>query len=133
MSRPIKDRLRSWKEIFWNKAVWITLTVYSLIGLFDLLKAEFLPDKYQSWTVVKLLPSWSWRTWLVVLLMLVIGILLEGAHAALKRRDASITVEKRELEKLKEEVRQERDRYSPKLKMRGRANGSLTGQAIFFD
>jgi hypothetical protein len=115
MSRPIKDRLRSWKEIFWNKAVWITLTVYSLIGLFDLLKAEFLPDKYQSWTVVKLLPSWSWRTWLVVLLMLVIGILLEGAHAALKRRDASITVEKRELEKLKEEVRQERDRYSPKL------------------
>ena len=46
------------------------------------MKSELLPEKYQSWTVIKLTPHLSWKTWLISLLVIVIVVLLEGAHAA---------------------------------------------------
>jgi hypothetical protein len=90
MHRLIKERYCSWKEVFWRKAVAITAACYFLLGSWDLFKSEFLPEKYQSWTVVKLTPHLSGSTWLILLLVIIIILLLEGAHTAMQKRDRLI-------------------------------------------
>jgi hypothetical protein len=90
MHRWFKERFCSWKEIFWRKAVAIVAALYALLGFWDLFKSELLPEKYQSLTVVKLTPHLSWHAWLISLLVIVIVILLEGAHAAIRKREKLI-------------------------------------------
>jgi hypothetical protein len=90
MLRQVAERLSSWKEIFWGKAMAIVGGVWLLIGAWDLIKSEFLPERYQSWTVVALTPHLSWRTWVIVSLVLLLLTLMEGAHTAIKKRDAVI-------------------------------------------
>lgn len=90
MHRQMAERLSSWKEIFWGKAMAIGGGVWLLIGAWDLIKSQFLPAQYQSWTVVAITPHLSGRTWVIVLLVLLLLILMEGAHAAIKKRDAVI-------------------------------------------
>lgn len=87
----VEARLRSWKEIFWKKAFAILAVLWGLVGVWDLVKSEFLPDKYQSLTVVKMTPHMQWRTWLIGILILLVFVLLEGAHTAIQRRDAEIS------------------------------------------
>jgi hypothetical protein len=89
MHRQVAERLHSWKEVFWGKAMKIGGSVWLLVGVWDLIKSEFLPEKYQSWTVVTLTPRLSWRTWVIVSLVLLLLILAEGAHAAIKKRDVT--------------------------------------------
>lgn len=87
MQRQISERLASWKEIFWGKAVGIAAAFWLILGAWDLFKSEFLPEQYQSWTVVKLTPHLSWRTWIILLLATLLLVSLEGAHAAMQKRD----------------------------------------------
>jgi hypothetical protein len=58
-----------------------------VLGVWDLIKSELLPEKYQSWTVVAKTPHMAWRTWVIVSLVALLGILLEGAHAAIQKRE----------------------------------------------
>jgi len=87
MWRRIGERFYSWKEIFWGKALVIATTLWAILGTWDLIKSELLPEKYQSWTLVAKTPHLSWRTWVSALLVILIGVLLEGAHAAIQKRD----------------------------------------------
>jgi hypothetical protein len=87
MWRQVSERLSSWKEIFWGKALLIGTTLWVILGTWDLIKSELLPDKYQSWTLVAKTPHLSWRTWVIALLAILLGVLLEGAHAAIQKRD----------------------------------------------
>lgn len=114
-------RISSWKEIIWGKAMKVGLALYSFVGFFDLMKSEFLPEKYQSWTIVKLIPLWSWKTWLILLLLLLVGILLEGAHAAIDKRDREHNATKLQLADLKSEL----ERLS-----KPRFSGRFTNRAI---
>jgi hypothetical protein len=87
MWRQITERLFAWKEIFWGKALLIGATLWFVLGAWDLIKSELLPEKYQSWTLVALTPHLQWRTWVIALLAVLLGVLLEGAHAAIQKRD----------------------------------------------
>lgn len=87
MQRQITERLRSWKEIFWGKFFLIGAALWGILGAWDLFKSEILPEKYQSWTLVAITPHLPWSAWVIILLGLVLGVLLEGAHAAIQRRD----------------------------------------------
>lgn len=69
--------------------MWLLSAIWGAIGLFDLVKAEFLPERIQQYTVIRLLHFISWRTWTIVFLVLLIGVLLEGGHAAIQRRNNS--------------------------------------------
>ncbi len=91
MQLSVEARLRSWKEIFWGKTVAIVAALWGLIGVWDLIKSEFLPDNYQSLTVVKMTPHMQWRTWLMGILVLLIVVLLEGAHKAIHRRNVELS------------------------------------------
>jgi hypothetical protein len=86
MWRPVRERLSSWEEIFWGKALLIGTTLWVILGAWDLIKSELLPDKYQSWTLVAKTPHLSWRAWVIALLTILLGVLLEGAHAAIQTR-----------------------------------------------
>ena len=92
MRSEIYARLCSWKEIFWGKALLIFGVLWTALGAWDLIKSELLPEKYQSWTVVAKTPHMAWHTWVIVFLVALLGILLEGAHAAIQRRDKANTV-----------------------------------------
>jgi hypothetical protein len=87
MRRQIIKRLRAWKEIFWGKAFLIGGTLWAILGAWDLFKSEILPEKYQSWTLVAKTPHLSLSTWVIVLLAILLAVLLEGAHAAIQKRD----------------------------------------------
>lgn len=87
MWQQVSERLFSWKEIFWGKALLIGTTLWIILGAWDLIKSELLPDKYQSWTLVALTPHLLWRTWVIALLAILLGVLLEGSHAAIQERD----------------------------------------------
>lgn len=60
------------------------------IGAFDLIKSEFLSERFQQYTVIKLFGYLSWRSWFFVLLLLAIGIILEGGHSAIETRNKQI-------------------------------------------
>ena len=87
MWQQLTERLSSWKEIFWGKALLIGTTLWVILGAWDLIKSELLPEKYQSWTVVALTPHLQWRTWALALLVILLGVLLEGSHAAIRERE----------------------------------------------
>lgn len=67
--------------------MWLLSAAWFLLGAFDLVKSEFLPEKYQAYTAVRLVGFISWRSWLIGLPILLIGVLLEGGHAAIQKRD----------------------------------------------
>jgi hypothetical protein len=91
MWRQLTERLFSWKEIFWGKASLVFTFFWAVLGAWDLIKSELLPEKYQSWTVVALTPHLQWRTWALALLIILLGLLLEGSHAAIRKRDKANT------------------------------------------
>ena len=86
----MRQRLRSWKEIFWRKAAALIAGVWFLIGAWDLVKSEFLPETYQNITVIKMTPHMQWRTWVIVALAILTVELLEGAHSAMQKRNVLI-------------------------------------------
>jgi len=91
MYQAIEARLRSCKEIFRKKTLAIATAIWGLVGVWDLVKSEFLPDKFQSWTVVKIIPPMQWRTWVIGILGILVFVLLEGAHTAIYRRDVELS------------------------------------------
>ncbi len=93
----IKTRLSSWGEMFKGKFMWFLSAIWGAIGYLSLVKVEFLPERFQSYTAAKALNFLSWRTWLIVLLILLIGVILEGGHAAIQKREILIEQHKREI------------------------------------
>ena len=90
MHRAIRQRYDSWEEIFWKKGVGVIAAAYSVFALWDFVKSELLPEHYQSLTIVKMTPHLSWRTWVIVVLLIGIAVLLEGAHAAIQKRNTAL-------------------------------------------
>ncbi len=82
MHRAIRTRASTWREMLKAKLMWVLSAIWGLIGVADLLKAEFLPTRFQSYTAIRAISLISWRSWLVVLIILLIGVVLEGGHAA---------------------------------------------------
>jgi type II secretory pathway pseudopilin PulG len=87
MWRQVSERLSSWKEIFWGKALLIGGTLWAILGAWDLFKSEILPERYQSWTLIAKTPHLSWTMWAIALLAILLGVLLEGSHSALQKRN----------------------------------------------
>jgi hypothetical protein len=52
--------------------------LWFLLGSFSLLRTEFLPERFQAYTAIRVLGYLSWHAWLFVLLGLLLGVLLEG-------------------------------------------------------
>jgi hypothetical protein len=90
MHSAIKKRLSSWAELFRGKVMWFVAAAWTLLGGFDLVKAELLPEKYASYTALHLFRYVSWRTWLIVFLFLLIGVVLEGGHKAIQAREEKL-------------------------------------------
>jgi hypothetical protein len=100
MWQQLTERLSSWKEIFWGKSLLIGTTLWLILGAWDLIKSELLPEKYQSWTVVAQTPHLQWRTWALILLVLLLGVLLEGSHAAIREREKASAERQAEIARL---------------------------------
>jgi uncharacterized membrane protein len=88
----IKSRFSSWAEMFKAKLMWLLAGIWTLVGVFDLVKTEFLPERFQSYTALRGMLFFSWRTWIFVLLLILIGVILEGGHAAITKRDERINL-----------------------------------------
>ena len=91
---------------------------YGALAFVDLIKAELLPAKYQDYTLVKGIPSWSWRTWALGFLVIILLVLLEGAHDATRKREQQITDRKHEIEQLEAQLIVEKDRFKPQFRFK---------------
>lgn len=87
--RAVSDRMSSWGEIFYGKAVLLFTGLWAMLGAWDLFKSELLPGKYQSWTLISKTPHLHWYVWVLVLQMILLLLLLEGAHAAIKKHNTA--------------------------------------------
>ncbi len=76
--------------------MWLLSAIWGAVGFLDLIKVEFLPEKFQSYTAVRAIHWLSWRSWLFVMLILLIGVILEGGHAAIQKREGLIERHKQE-------------------------------------
>ena len=76
----------------------LVILLWVALGAFDVIKSEFFPEKYQHITAIRLITFFSWRFWLIILLALLIGVLLEGGYAALQERDKKWEEERRGIE-----------------------------------
>ena len=70
-----------------GKASLVAATLWAILGAWDLIKSELLPGRYQSWTLVAKTSHLSWCTWLLALASTLLVVFLEGAHAAMQKRD----------------------------------------------
>lgn len=83
--------------------------LWFLLGSFSLLRTEFLPERFQAYTAIRVLGYLSWHAWLFVLLGLLLGVLLEGGHAAIQSRNKKLA----ETSALRESAQEaEREKYS---------------------
>src|SRR5580765_2811898 len=87
--RAMSDRMSSWGEIFYGKAVLLFAGLWAMLGAWDLFKGELLPEQYQSWTLISKTPHLHWYVWVLVLQAILLLLLLEGAHAAIKKRNTT--------------------------------------------
>jgi hypothetical protein len=67
------------------------ISLYGLVGFFSLIKSELLPDRFQSYTLIRLIPHWPLSGWFSGLLVLLLAISLEGGHSAISRRDLEVS------------------------------------------
>lgn len=98
MYAPLKRRLSSWNEMARGNVIWFFAFLWGLIGAADLVKTEFLPERFQAYTAVRLIGYLSWHTWLIVCLLLLLVLVLEGGHTALEKRAAKLQEERRGME-----------------------------------
>ena len=75
-------RQELWQEILRSKIMaWIAI-IYSAAGFFDLVKSEFLPEKYHAYTIVRIIPHFPLAWWIVGLLVFLLLAALEGGYIA---------------------------------------------------
>ena len=95
------------KDILWRKSLRVFGVVYFVLGLVDLIKTEFLPEKYQSWTFLKILHL-QWRTWVIVLLFVLLILAIEGSNDFHGRVCTELETK---LKDSREELERERAKY----------------------
>jgi hypothetical protein len=104
MHPSLESRISAWAEMFKGKFMGLLSLVWGAIGFLDLVKAEFLPEKFQTYTVVRAISFLSWKTWLIVSLILLIGVLLEGGHAAIRKKNDELNRTAEEIENIRAET-----------------------------
>ncbi len=77
----LKRRILVWKKVIWGRTTAVFTGLWFLIGLILFIRDELLPPEYQEkWRILKLIPDWSWYFWIILGLVVVLGIVLEGAY-----------------------------------------------------
>lgn len=74
----LMQRLSFWKDTLWHLGAKIVGALYVLVTTAQWLRDSFVPQKYHDYLVF--IPSWSWRTWLIIGLALGLVIALEGSY-----------------------------------------------------
>ncbi len=72
--------------------------VWASLGILDLIKSQFLSQKWQTKQVISYLPGWSWGTWVISWLVIFIVAVLEGAYRQHLKKETELEVSKKELE-----------------------------------
>lgn len=89
MRKKLASGLLHLKEIFWRRVVVIVLAVYNGLQLIYNAVGWFLsPETQAKLQLVKVSQLMSWRTWLMGLLVIIIGILFEGSFRAKRKRES---------------------------------------------
>ncbi len=93
--REVK-RAAVWREVLWSPLVGVVGAVFAVLSGWAFLRDEFLPERYHAkWPVLLLLPHWSWRTWAICGLAVLILFVLEGCYRLVRadttRANAEIT------------------------------------------
>lgn len=90
MSAPwLKGRLAHWRAIAWGPVLAVLGGLYALLGLLSFVKGEFLQG-FADRPLVKLLPSWSVETWVIVGLAIAAAATLEGSFRHDSKRQETI-------------------------------------------
>lgn len=78
MSTAFTKRLRFWTSCFRGIGEQVIVALWALVQLLTFIRDEFFP-KY-SHPLVSILPQWSWQTWVITWLAILLAIVLEGAY-----------------------------------------------------
>jgi hypothetical protein len=98
----LRPRLRVWKEIFWKPWLGLVALVFSLVQIWQAIRAELRPDLQDLLRIFNLLPDLSWQTWLIGWLLIFLLVALEGSYRAIALRDRSMGRAVRRLTTLRE-------------------------------
>ena len=80
----ITERIHIWRNIVfrgWWKLVW---SIYVVVGLFAVVRAEILPQENIP-PVVELLPSWPWWAWALMGMGILCVAMLEGSYRLIRQ------------------------------------------------
>ena len=66
------------------------LAVLGAVGAWDTIQAQFLPEAWQKYRVVSIMPSLPWYVWVIAGLVLLVFIVLEGAYREVQRRKSPL-------------------------------------------
>lgn len=76
------------KAVFWNRWVAIVGAVLGIFGILDFVDAHFAPRFPTSikdiWSAYYVLPSFGWRTWLVIISLALLVVAVHGAYVYAK-------------------------------------------------
>jgi hypothetical protein len=82
-----RGRLHVWREVthpFWR---WCVLIPFAILGFLDTIRDDLVGSQNPIFHLGYWLPGWPWHYWALVIAILTIAMLLEGAYQAIKRRD----------------------------------------------
>jgi hypothetical protein len=86
----IVARLRAWKEVVWRPWVWMLLTVYGLLHLYQFRGEWLTAETQERWRLPNILPTFEWWLWAIGWLVLFLVVVLEGAYRSIRDRDHAI-------------------------------------------
>src|SRR6266851_9641709 len=81
LPRWFMGRMRHWKAVLWRPALKVGGLVWALLGALSVIRAEtaWIPEPYRDLPIIKWLPSWSWTTWAMIGMALLVAAMFEGS------------------------------------------------------
>jgi hypothetical protein len=82
-----RGRLHVWREVslpFWR---WCVLIPFAVLGFLDTIRDDLIGSQNPVLHLGYWLPGWPWHYWALIIAILTIAMLLEGAYRAVRRRD----------------------------------------------
>jgi hypothetical protein len=83
----VQGRLQIWRELLHPLWRWLVLIPFAILGVLDTIRDDILRSNEPADRLGYWIPAWSWRAYALIIALLTIILILEGAYRAIKRRE----------------------------------------------
>jgi hypothetical protein len=87
----VRDRTANYREMLRPSWRWLVTIPLAFLGTATFFRDEVIaPERVDDWRLFKLLPSWPWEWYALLVCGALILLVLESGHRAIKRREAML-------------------------------------------